>query len=124
MKLQHLLKKDGENSTLKLNSEKIGIGANIFEPISNNKNLVFSFETSLQNISQNHDIDKFSFLTGMHFDEIETSKNLSTELLFLAGASFNKSTRNILTNTTTTGELDVTDDYLSYEVFNWKKDKL
>ena len=74
----------------------------------------------MQNISQNHDIDKFSFLTGMHFDEIETSKNLSTELLFLAGASFNKSTRNILTNTTTTGELDVTDDYLSYD-FNWKK---
>ena len=115
------LKRDGENSTLKLNSEKIGIGANIFEPFSNNKNLIFSFETSLQNISQNHDLDKFSFLTGMHFDEIKISKNLSTELFFLGGASFNKSTRNILTNTTTTGELDVTDDYLSYEVLTGKK---
>ena len=115
------LKRDGENSTLKLNSERIGIGANIFEPISNNKNLVFSFETSLQNISQNHDIDKFSFLTGMYFDEIKISKNLSTELFFLGGASFNKSSRNILTNTTTTGELDITDDYLSYEILIGKK---
>ncbi len=115
------LKRDGENSTLKLNAEKIGIGANIFEPISNSKNLVFSFETSLQNISQNHDVDKFSFLTGMHFDEIKISKNLSTELFFLGGASFNKSTRNILTNTTSTGELDITDDYLSYEFLIGKK---
>ncbi len=115
------LKRDGENSTLKLTSEKIGVGANIFEPISNNKNLIFSFETSLQNISQNHDVDKFSFLTGMHFDEIEIIKNIGTELFFLGGASFNKSTRNILTNTTTTGELDITDDYLSYEVLIGKK---
>ena len=115
------LKRDGENSTLKLNSEKIGVGANIFEPISNNKNLIFSFETSLQNISQNHDVDKFSFLTGIHFDEIKISKNLSTELFVIGGASFNKSTRNILTNTTTTGELDITDDYLSYEVLTGKK---
>ena len=110
------LKRDGENSTLKLNSEKIGIGANIFEPISNDKNLIFSFETSLQNISQNHDIDKFGILTGMHFDEIKISKNINSELSILGGANFNKSTRNILTNTTTTGELDITDDYLSYEV--------
>ena len=110
------LKRDGENSTLKLNSEKIGIGANIFEPISNDKNLIFSFETSLQNISQNHDIDKFGILTGMHFDEIKISKNINSELFILGGANFNKSTRNILTNTTTTGELDITDEYLSYEV--------
>ena len=115
------LKRDGENSTLKLNSEKIGVGANIFEPISNNKNLIFSFETSLQNISQNHDVDKFSLLTGVHFDGIKIGKNLSTELFVIGGASFNKSTRNILTNTTTTGELDITDDYLSYEILTGKK---
>ena len=57
----------------------------------------------------------------MHFDEIKISKNTSSELFILGGANFNKSTRNILTNTTTTGELDITDDYLSYEVLIGKK---
>ena len=109
------IKRDGDNSTLALDNEKIGIGANIFEPISNNKTLIFSFETSLQNISKNHDINKFSFLTGMNFDKIEISEGVNSEIYFLGGASFNKSDRNILTNTTTTGLLDISDEYTSYE---------
>ena len=109
------IKRDGDNSTLALDNEKIGIGANIFEPISNNKTLIFSFETSLQNISKNHDINKFSFLTGMNFDKIEISEGVNSEIYFLGGASFNKSDRNILTNTTSTGLLDISDEYMSYE---------
>ena len=92
------LKRDGDKNTLALDNEKIGIGANIFEPISNNKTLIFSFETSLQNISANHDIDKFSFLTGINFDEIEISDGINSKIYVLGGASFNKSERNILTN--------------------------
>ena len=115
------LKRDGDSSTLALDNEKIGIGANIFEPISNNRTLIFSFETSLQNISKNHDINKFSFLTGMNFDKIEITDGINSDIYFLGGASFNKSDRNILTNTTTTGLLDITDEYLSYEVLTGKK---
>ena len=109
------LKRDGDNSTLALDNEKIGIGANIFEPISNNKTLIFSIETSLQNISKNHEIDKFSFLIGMNFDKIEISESIVSEIYLLGGTSFNKSDRNILTNTTTTGLLDISDQYMSYE---------
>ncbi len=109
------LRRDGDKSTLALDNKKIGIGANIFEPISNDKTLIFSFETSLQNISQNHDIDKFSFLTGINMDKIQISNDINSELYFLGGASFNKSDRNILTNTTKTGVLDITDEYFSYE---------
>ncbi len=115
------LKRDGDSSTLALDNEKIGIGANIFEPISNNRTLIFSFENSLQNISKNHDINKFSFLTGMNFDKIEITDGINSDIYFLGGASFNKSDRNILTNTTKTGLLDITDEYLSYEVLTGKK---
>ena len=108
-------KRDGDKSTLALDNEKIGIGVNIFEPLLNNKTLIFSFETSLQNISKNHDIDKFSFLTGINFDKIKISDDINSEIYLLGGASFNKSDRNILTNTTKTGVLDITDEYLSYE---------
>ena len=110
------LKRDGDKSTLALDNKKIGIGANIFEPISDNKTLIFSFETSLQNISKNHDIDKFSFLTGVNFDKIKISDEIYSEIYFLGGASFNKSDRNILTNTTSSGLLDISDEYMSYEV--------
>ncbi len=110
------LKRDGDKSTLALDNKKIGIGANIFEPISDNKTLIFSFETSLQNISKNHDIDKFSFLTGVNFDKIQISDKIYSEIYFLGGASFNKSDRKILTNTTSSGLLDITDVYKSYEV--------
>ena len=115
------LKRDGDNSTLALDNEKIGIGANIFEPISDNKTIILSFETSLQNISKNHEIDKFSFLTGMNFDKIKISDEVFSEIYFLGGASFNKSDRNILTNTTSSGLLDITDDYSSYEFLTGKK---
>ena len=108
-------KRDGDKNTLALDNEKIGIGANIFEPISNNKTLIFSFETSIQNISKNHDIDKFSFLTGINFDKIEISDGINSEIYLLGGASFNKSDRNILTNTTSSGLLDISDEYSSYE---------
>ncbi len=115
------LKRDGDNSTLALDNEKIGIGANIFEPISNDKTLIFSFETSLQNISKSHEIDKFSFLTGVNFNKIEISDGINSEIYILGGASFNKSERNILTNTTSSGLLDISDEYMSYEVLTGKK---
>ena len=110
------LKRDGDKSTLALDNEKIGIGANIFEPISNNKTLIFSLETSLQSISKNHDIDKFNFLTGMNFDKVEINDEIKSDIYIMAGASFNKSERNILTNTTSSGLLDISDEYMSYEI--------
>ena len=45
----------------------------------------------------------------------------SQRYIFLGGASFNKSDRNILTNTTSSGLLDITDDYSSYEFLTGKK---
>ena len=109
------LKRDGENNSLKLGSETIGIGANIIQPISKNKNIIVSLETGSLNISQDHDINKFSLLTGIHFDKIEISENINSELYLLGGAGYNKSDRKILTNTTTSGELNITDSYKNYE---------
>ena len=87
------LKRDGENSSLKLGSETIGIGANIIQPISKNKNIIVSLETGSLNISQDHDVDKFSLLTGIYFDKIQISENINSELYLLGGAGFNKSDR-------------------------------
>jgi len=104
----------GNKSTLRLGSKTTSVGANIINPISENKNFIVSVETGSLNISQDHDINKFGFLTGLHFNEIEIF-NTNSDLFILGGANYNKSERNILTNTTTTGELNVTDSYENYD---------
>ncbi|MDA9136750.1 hypothetical protein N9J29_01345 [Candidatus Pelagibacter sp.] len=101
-------------STLRLGSKTASVGANIINPISENKNFVVSVETGSLNISQNHDINKIGFLTGLHFNEVEIF-NINPDLYILGGANYNKSERNILTNTTTSGELNITDSYENYE---------
>ena len=101
-------------STLRLGSKTASVGANIINPISENKNFIVSVETGFLNISQDHDINKIGFLTGLHFNEVEIF-NINPDLYILGGANYNKSDRNILTNTTTTGELNITDSYENYE---------
>ena len=47
----------------------------------------------------------------MNFDKIEIRERIVSEIYLLGGASFNKSDRNILTNTTSSGLLDISDKY-------------
>ncbi|MDB9799764.1 hypothetical protein OAB71_00590 [Candidatus Pelagibacter sp.] len=107
-------KRKENKSTLRLGSKTASIGANIIEPISENKNFIVSVETGSLNIAQGHDINKIGFLTGLHFNEVEIF-NINPDLFILGGVNYNKSDRNILTNTTTTGELNITDSYENYE---------
>jgi len=108
-------KRKEKKGTLRLGSETVSIGANFINPISYGKNLIFSVETDKQKISKNHNINKFGISTGLHFNEVEISKKINSELFILGGINFNKSDRKILTNTTTSGELGITDTYKNYD---------
>ena len=116
-------KRKENKSTLRLGSKTASVGANIIEPISENKNFIVSVETGSLNIAQGHDVNKTGFLTGLHFNEVEIF-NINSDLFILGGANYNKSDRNILTNTTTTGELNVTDSYENYELLIGAKTNL
>ena len=116
-------KRKENKSTLRLGSKTASFGANIIEPISENKNFIVSVETGSLNIAQGHDINKTGFLTGLHFNEVEIF-NINPDLFILGGANYNKSDRNILTNTTTTGELNITDSYENYELLIGAKTNL
>ena len=116
-------KRKENKSTLRLGSKTANVGANIIEPISENKNFIVSVESGSLNISQGHDINKISFLTGLHLNEVEIF-NINPDLFILGGANYNTSERNILTNTTTTGELNVTDSYENYELLIGAKTNL
>ena len=110
-----LLKRDGKSSSLKLENSLVNFGANIIKPLEN-LNFVISAETSLQNISKDHDVDRISILSGFYFNNHQNNKKLKGEYFILGGIGLNKSERLILTNTTSSGLLNVTDNYENFEI--------
>jgi hypothetical protein len=108
-----LLKRKQDNETLRLGSETLAFTANVITPTSQGKNFIVSFNTGSQNINRDHDINKFGFLTGLHFDKIKF-RNTDTEVFMLGGVDLNSSNRKILTNTTSTGVLEILDNYHNY----------
>ena len=83
---------------------------NIIRPL-NDKNLILNYESSKQDFNKNHGIKKDSVLAGVSFED----KKNNNDTFILAGASRHNSKRNILTNTTASGDLDLIDNYSSYE---------
>ena len=67
-------KRKEKSGILRLSNEMIGVGANIINPISRDKNLIVSVETGLQKFSKDHDVNKLSISTGLHFDEIKINE--------------------------------------------------
>ena len=103
-------------STLRLKNNSFNVGANIIAPISNDKNFIMLLDSGTQEFSKDHDVEKISLSTGFHMDQIKISENISTEFFIVGGIGFNNSERRILTNTTTSGVLEITDDYKNYDL--------
>ena len=109
-------KRKEKSGILRLGNETVGLGANIINPISVDKNLIVSVETGIQKFSKDHDVNKFNFSTGFQFDDIKINEEINTEIFLLGGIGYNDSKRQILTNTTTSGLLDITDTYFNYDL--------
>ena len=107
-------KRQGEKKSLRLEHNNLRAGANIIQP-GQDANQIFSIETGRQEFSKDHNIDRISFSGGFLSDEKQTKFNSNVETFFLLGVTLNKSTRRILTNTTTSGFLDIEDEYFNYD---------
>ena len=109
-----LERRQGEKKSLRLEHNHLRAGANIIQP-GENSNQIFSIETGRQEFSKDHNIDRISFSGGFLSDEKQTKFNSNFENFFVLGVTLNKSTRRILTNTTTSGFLDIEDEYFNYD---------
>ena len=107
-------KRQGKKKTLRLEHNNLRAGANIIQP-GESSNQIFLIETGRQEFSKDHNIDRISISTGLLKDEKQSKFDSNVETFFLLGVTYNNSTRRILTNTTTTGLLDIEDDYFSYD---------
>ena len=107
-------KRQGEKESLRLEHTNLRAGANIIQP-GQSLNQILSIETGRQEFAKDHNIDRISLSAGLLLDEKQTKFNSNSETFFVMGFTLNKSTRRILTNTTTSGFLDIEDEYFNYD---------
>ena len=107
-------KRQGKKKTLRLEHNNLRAGANIIQP-GESSNQIFLIETGRQEFSKDHNIDRISISGGLLTDEKQSKLNSNSETFFLLGVTYNNSKRRILTNTTTSGLLDIEDEYFSYD---------
>ena len=115
------LERKENTKNLALGYEFISLGVNIIRP-SENENVIASFEYSEQDFQKDHNIRRYNLLFGLHYNETEINK-LKNNSFILAGATLNEGERKILTNTTSSGTLNITDTYESFEIHAGKRFK-
>ena len=113
------LERKEHTKNLGLGYEFYSLGVNIIRP-SENENVLASFEYSEQDFQKDHNIRRYNLLFGLHYNETEINKFKNNSFI-LAGATLNEGERKILTNTTSSGTLNISDTYESFEIHTGKK---
>ncbi len=116
------LKRKENNNNLAIGYDHKTFGINLINPLQSS-HFMLSLEHSKQDLLQDHSITRYGLLTGLYFPQLKNLGKFETENFVSAGITLNDSERTILTNTTTSGVLNVTDTYETYEVIAGKKFK-
>jgi hypothetical protein len=107
--------KRGTNPSV-LGYETYGGGINFIYPLKQHKlDLILSVGHSELDLKGGHDISRNNFLAGVNATDFASLGNFKFSGFFVGGMEWHDGDREIYTNTTTTGKLDVTSDYTSYE---------
>ena len=114
------LERKEHTKNLALGYEFYSLGVNIIRP-SENENVIASFEYSEQDFQKDHNIRRYNLLFGLHYNESENK--FKDNSFILAGATLNEGERKILTNTTSSGTLNINDTYESFEIHAGKRFK-
>ena len=104
------------NQSLSLGFNYAGVGINLINPYNKDKDFILSIETSKQNFTKDHTINRYSISSGFYFPNRSLFNNIGNESFLLAGLTLHKSDRQILTNTTASGRLDIKDNYETFEL--------
>ena len=116
------LKRKENTNNLAIGYDHKTFGINLINPLQSS-HFMLSLEHSKQDLLQDHSITRYGLLTGLYFPQLKNLGKFETENFVSAGITLNDSERTILTNTTTSGILNVTDTYETYEVIAGKKFK-
>ena len=108
-----LLNRNGHAANLALEYDLYNLGANLISPLANS-DFIISFETGIQEFEKDHKITYQNISSGVYLPNNKSLFNLDT--FIVGGITLKDSERTILTNTTTSGKLDIDSNYQTYEL--------
>ena len=94
-----------------------GFGVNVARPVTLSSDLLLSLENSNLGLQGNHDVARKAVFVGLNISEnieVKTDR-FSASGFIVGGVGWNDSHRQVLTNTTASGFLDLHTSYRSYE---------
>ncbi|MFL2852586.1 MAG: hypothetical protein ACJZ8J_01665 [Candidatus Pelagibacter sp.] len=107
------LNRNGHASNLALEYDLFNIGANLISPLEN-LDFILAFEAGVQDFEADHKITYQNVSAGLYLPSNKYLLNL--ESFILGGVTLKESERTILTNTTSSGKLNIDSNYQSFEV--------
>ena len=107
------LNREGHASNLALEYDLINAGANLISPLENS-DFILAFEAGIQDFERDHKITYQNISAGLNLPNNKYLLNLDS--FILGGVTLKKSERTILTNTTSSGKLDIDSNYQTFEL--------
>ena len=111
----YLAKRSGTTKLQKYQAS--GFGVNVARPVTLSSDLLLSLENSNLGLQGNHDVARKAVFVGLNISEnieVKTDR-FSASGFIVGGVGWNDSHRQVLTNTTASGFLDLHTSYRSYE---------
>ena len=108
------LKRDTHTSNLALEYDLLNFGVNLINQIDNSS-FVIAFEGGTQDFIKDHKIDYKNITSGIYLPQ-KNNSYFNLDAFVLAGITFKEGKRTILTNTTSSGKLQIDSDYETYEI--------
>ena len=106
-------KQNNQNLSLGFNSADLTI--NLMYP-DHGKDFILSLGNGNQKFTKDHDINRHSLHTGFFFRDHPILNKFGDESFILGGVNLKKSEREILTNTTSSGKLSITDNFETFDL--------
>ena len=106
-------KQNNQNLSLGFNSADLTI--NLMYP-DHGKDFILSLGNGSQKFTKDYGVNRDSLHTGLFFRDHPILNKFGDESFILGGVNLKKSEREILTNTTSSGKLSITDNFETYDL--------
>ena len=108
-----LLNRKGHAANLALEYDLFNVGANLISPLENS-DFILAFEAGVQDFETDHKITYQNVSAGLYLPSNKYLLNLDS--FILGGITLKEGERTILTNTTSSGKLNIDSNYQTFEV--------
>ena len=108
-------KRKQNDQDLSLGFNYTGLTINLINPYKG-KDFILSLGTGNQQFTKKHNIHRYSLHSGFYFRDQPFLNKFLDESFILGGVNLHNSVREILTNTTTSGKLNTTSMFESYDL--------